>query len=33
MIINFAVALVVCKITTKVPDEIVEMIEGIRVPN
>lgn len=33
MIINFVVAWVVCKITTKVPDDIVNMIESIRVPN
>lgn len=32
MIINFVVALVVCKITTKVPNNIVEMVEAIRVP-
>ncbi len=32
MIVNFAVALVVSRMTTKIPDDVIEMVEGIRFP-
>ena len=32
MLLNFAVAFAVSKVTTPVPDDIVDMVESIRVP-
>jgi cation/acetate symporter len=32
MIVNFTVAFAVCKVTAKIPDEIVAMVESIRFP-
>ena len=32
MVINFAVAFAVSKVTAPVPDDIVDMVESIRVP-
>jgi cation/acetate symporter len=32
MIVNFSIAFAVCKVTTKIPDEIVAMVESIRFP-
>lgn len=32
MLVNFAVAIIVCNMTTKVPEHVVEMVESIRFP-
>jgi cation/acetate symporter len=32
MIINFAVAIIVCRMTTPIPQDVVDMVESIRFP-